>query len=54
MVHHFFEVLPPEKTHFEVELINIGESAPSTNVFKEIDDNKDNQLSREEVIVYVR
>lgn len=38
---------------FEVELINIGDSAPTTNVFKEIDDNKDNQLSREEVIVYV-
>uniref|UniRef100_A0A1B0DHE1 peptidylprolyl isomerase n=1 Tax=Phlebotomus papatasi TaxID=29031 RepID=A0A1B0DHE1_PHLPP len=33
---------------FDVELINIGDSAPSTNVFKEIDDNKDNQLSREE------
>lgn len=39
---------------FEVELINIGETAPTTNVFKEIDDNKDNQLSREEVILYVR
>lgn len=39
---------------FAVELINIGDSAPTTNVFKEIDDNKDNQLSREEVIVYVR
>lgn len=39
---------------FQVELINIGDSAPTTNVFKEIDDNKDNQLSREEVIVYVR
>lgn len=38
---------------FDVELINIGDSAPSTNVFKEIDDNKDNQLSREEVIEYV-
>lgn len=34
---------------FEVELINIGDSAPTTNVFKEIDDDKDNQLSREEV-----
>lgn len=39
---------------FTVELINVGDSAPTTNVFKEIDDNKDNQLSREEVIVYVR
>ncbi|XP_037045966.1 peptidyl-prolyl cis-trans isomerase FKBP2 isoform X4 [Bradysia coprophila] len=39
---------------FEVELINIGETAPTTNVFKEIDDNKDNQLSREEVSEYLK
>lgn len=39
---------------FEVELINIGDSAPTTNVFKEIDDNKDNQLSREEVSDYLK
>lgn len=40
---------------FEVELINIGDAAaaPTTNVFKEIDDNHDKQLSREEVISYV-
>lgn len=38
---------------FEVELINIGDSAPTTNVFKEIDENHDKQLSREEVINYV-
>lgn len=38
---------------FEVELIAIGDSKPSTNVFKEIDANSDNQLSREEVITYV-
>ncbi|VVC96127.1 unnamed protein product [Leptidea sinapis] len=37
--------------HFEVELINIGDSPPSTNVFKEIDDNQDNMLSREEVSI---
>lgn len=36
---------------FDVELINIGDSPPTTNVFKEIDDNKDNLLSREEVII---
>lgn len=35
---------------FDVELINIGDSPPTTNVFKEIDDNKDNLLSREEVM----
>lgn len=38
---------------FEVELIDIGNSQPTTNVFKEIDENHDNQLSREEVKVYV-
>lgn len=34
---------------FDVELINIGDSPPTTNVFKEIDENQDNQLSRNEV-----
>lgn len=38
---------------FEVELINIGDSAPTTNVFKEIDNDKDNQLSREEVRTFI-
>ena len=38
---------------FEVELIDIGNSTPTTNVFKEIDANKDNQLSRDEVNTYV-
>lgn len=34
---------------FDVELINIGDSGPTTNVFKEIDADKNNLLSREEV-----
>jgi FK506-binding protein 14 len=34
---------------FDVELVNIGDSPPTTNVFKEIDENKDMQLSRDEV-----
>lgn len=34
-----------------MELINIGDSAPTTNVFKEIDADKDNMLSREEVSI---
>jgi len=38
---------------FEVELINIGDTPPTTNVFKEIDNNSDKMLSREEVISYV-
>ncbi|XP_058792187.1 uncharacterized protein LOC131664812 [Phymastichus coffea] len=48
-------VIPGGATlHFEVELINISDSPPSANVFKEIDADKDNQLSREEVSVYLR
>lgn len=38
---------------FDVELIDIGNSTPTTNVFKEIDANRDNQLSRDEVNIYV-
>ncbi|XP_076231105.1 peptidyl-prolyl cis-trans isomerase Fkb14 [Calliopsis andreniformis] len=34
---------------FDVELINISDSPPTANVFKEIDSDHDNQLSREEV-----
>lgn len=45
-------VIPPHATlNFEVELINIGDSPPTTNVFKEIDADKDNMLSREEVSI---
>ncbi|XP_018566457.1 FK506-binding protein 2 isoform X2 [Anoplophora glabripennis] len=48
-------VIPGGATlHFDVELINIGDSAPTTNVFKEIDADKDNQLSREEVSEYLK
>ncbi|KAL0851689.1 hypothetical protein ABMA28_000022 [Loxostege sticticalis] len=48
-------VIPPHATlNFEVELINIGDSPPTTNVFKEIDADKDNMLSREEVSEYLK
>ncbi|KAH1010680.1 hypothetical protein HUJ05_004937 [Dendroctonus ponderosae] len=48
-------VIPGGATlHFEVELINIGDSPPTTNVFKEIDGDKDNQLSREEISEYLK
>lgn len=48
-------VIPPKATlHFDVELINIGNSPPTTNVFKEIDENGDKQLSREEVSEYLK
>ncbi|XP_065368440.1 uncharacterized protein Fkbp14 isoform X1 [Calliphora vicina] len=47
-------VIPPKATLvFDVELINISNSPPTTNVFKEIDENGDKQLSREEVNLYV-
>lgn len=38
---------------FEVELISVGDSPPTTNVFKEIDSDKDNMLSRDEVRGFV-
>ncbi|OWR42738.1 hypothetical protein KGM_206800 [Danaus plexippus plexippus] len=38
---------------FDVELINIGDTPPTTNVFKEIDADKDNMLSREEVSIEI-
>lgn len=39
---------------FDVELIMVGDHAPTTNVFKEIDMNADKQLSREEVSEYLK
>ncbi|XP_037805352.1 FK506-binding protein 2 isoform X2 [Lucilia sericata] len=48
-------VIPPKATLiFDVELINISNSPPTTNVFKEIDGNGDKQLSREEVSEYLK
>jgi len=48
-------VIPAKATLlFDVELINIGNSPPTTNVFKEIDENGDKQLSREEVSEYLK
>lgn len=39
---------------FEVELLSIGDQVTTTNVFKEIDSDKDRQLSREEVSEYLK
>ncbi|XP_017760330.1 PREDICTED: peptidyl-prolyl cis-trans isomerase FKBP14, partial [Eufriesea mexicana] len=39
---------------FDVELIDISDAPPTANVFKEIDSNHDNQLSREELSDYLR
>jgi len=39
---------------FDVELISIGDAPPPVNVFKEIDEDADAQLSREEVLGYLK
>lgn len=39
---------------FDVELIMVGDQAPTTNVFKEIDSNADKQLSRQEISEYLK
>lgn len=44
--------IPPKSTLvFEVECLSVEDGPPVANIFKEIDSNSDNQLSREEVIV---
>lgn len=48
-------VIPPGATlHFDVELVSIGQAPEQINVFKQIDADADNQLSREEVLTYIR
>lgn len=49
-----FDTILGATLHFEVELINISDSPPTANVFKEIDSDKDNMLSREEVRTMAR
>jgi len=39
---------------FDVELISIGDAPPPVNVFKEIDEDEDSHLSREEVLGYLK
>lgn len=39
---------------FDVELLNVGDQAPTTNVFREIDQDQDKQLSRDEVSEYLK
>jgi len=47
--------IPPKATLiFEVECISIDDGPTPVNVFKEIDSNDDNQLSREEVSSYLK
>jgi len=49
------EAIPAGATlYFDVELLSIDEAPASVNVFKEIDSDSDNQLSREEVSLYLK
>merc|ERR1712071_59116 len=49
------DVIPPGSTlKFDVELLAINEAPPVENVFKRIDTDEDNQLSREEVAGYIK
>jgi len=49
------EVIPPGSTlYFDTELLKIETAPPSVNVFKEIDSNDDQQLSRDEVSDYLK
>uniref|UniRef100_T1JJ55 peptidylprolyl isomerase n=1 Tax=Strigamia maritima TaxID=126957 RepID=T1JJ55_STRMM len=48
------EKIPPNAALvFEVELVSIGDPVPPVNVFKQIDANSDELLSREEVSDYL-
>jgi len=49
------EVIPPDSTlYFDVEMVEIGDSPPHVNVFKAIDKDDDNKLSKEEVLTYIQ
>ncbi|KAF2351721.1 EF-hand domain [Trinorchestia longiramus] len=49
------DVIPPGATLlFDVELIEIGDAPPQVNVFKAIDKDEDNKLSKEEVLTYIQ
>jgi len=47
--------IPPHSTlHFDVECLGVDDGPAPVNVFKDIDGNNDNQLSREEVSAYLK
>ncbi|CAG0919527.1 unnamed protein product [Notodromas monacha] len=49
------DIIPPGSTLvFETELIDVGDAPPAVNVFKDIDSDQNNLLSREEVVEYIK
>lgn len=49
------DLIPPGATlKFDVELMNIGDAPPVVNVFKQIDMDNDQHLSKEEVLEYIK
>jgi len=48
------DVIPPDATlHFDVELIEISEAPAQPNIFKMIDGDGDNQISKAEILDYL-
>jgi len=48
------DVIPPNATlYFDVELVSIGEAPEQPNIFKAIDADQDNKLTKEEVQAYI-
>ncbi|UXI14623.1 hypothetical protein NH340_JMT00566 [Sarcoptes scabiei] len=49
------DLIPPKSSLvFEVECVSIEDGPPLINIFKEIDSDKDNQLSRDELSEYLK
>lgn len=49
------DVIPPDSTLvFETELLDMGEAPPAVNVFKQIDTDEDNKITRDEMAGYIK
>merc|ERR1719312_1523355 len=48
------DVIPPDATlFFDVECLEIGDAPPQPNIFKIIDSDADNQISKQEILTYL-